>query len=185
MKLVRLPEGFQKGKTYWCPKCDRFTDAFGTHIPSCPVHNIPMVDNPADPQRVESYAPFDNPGRRPRMRWHGQDEILRLTRSLEGIRSNKPIPVISNSEDDDLRHLAADGLLFRDQKVSISIPPPRYQWSGRLDPEWDDKFRPVLEQCDLAVYARRPGTTPNPATRLEIEILQNARKKIVVFELAI
>jgi hypothetical protein len=142
-----------------------------------------MVDDPADPRRIEVTAPMDNPARRPkRSLIFDQDDVLARTQSLEGIVTDRPIPIIANAEDDDLRHLVTTGLLLRGMRPSISIPMPRHQWSGRLDPAWVEKFQPVLEGCDVAIYARRPGTSPNPATQLELDLLRQAGKHVIIYE---
>lgn len=183
MKLVPYPPGFKPARTWWCTQCDRFQVAVPGVVPVCPVHKTPMVDDPADPRRIESAAPVDNPARRrKRSLVFDQGEVLAQTRSLEGIVTDRPIPIISNAEDDDLRHLAANGLLFRGKRPSLSDPTPRHRWSGRLDPAWVAKFQPVLEGCDVAVYARRPGTLPNPATQLELDLLRQFSKRVIVFE---
>ncbi len=184
MKLVPYPPGFKEAETWWCTQCDRFLVAAPDVVLVCPVHKTPMVADPADPRRIEATAPVDHPDRRlKRSLVFDQGEVLAQTRSLEGIASDRPIPILSNAEDDDLRHLAANGLLFRGQRPSLSIPTPRHQWSERLDPAWVEKFQPILESCDVAVYARRPGTSPNPATQIELDLLRQAGKRVIVFEL--
>lgn len=142
-----------------------------------------MVDNPADPSRVEENAPIEDKSRKPRYQRNlDHEEILRRSQALAGVFSSSPIPVIANAEDDDLRHEATSGLMARGQQVAVSIPEPRHMWSGRLDPNWAKKFKPALERCEIAVYARRCGSLPNPATALELEILQRAGKKVFIYE---
>ncbi len=176
-------------KTYWCTRCDRFVDAPATAAaPNCPVHGTPMVDRPDDPRRFEAIAPLDRPERRPQyqrgLEAADVEALLQRTSVLDGVTSSRPIPLIANTEDEDIKMEAANGLLLRGQQVSVSIPPPRYQWGGRLDPQWAEKFLPVLQNCDVVIYARRPGAVPNPATQLELETLRQANKRIIIYERA-
>lgn len=170
-------------KTFWCTKCNRFAISSGGQVPSCPVHGRTMVDNPSDPRRIEGDAPSDDPRRKRRFsRVYNAEETLRKTRSLKAVTSGRPIPVVSNREDDDLRHEVVMGLLIRGRETAISIPEPRHTWNGSLDPDWLRKFQRVLKDCEVAVYARRRGSPPNPATEQELEFLRKANKKVVVYE---
>jgi hypothetical protein len=175
MPTVRL-------KTYWCTKCNRFTDSLPNRVPLCPVHGVPMVDDPADPRRVEPDAPFEDKSRKPPPRRNDPAEISRWKQALAQVSSTSSIPVIANAEDVDLKNDVTNELMARGLQVSVSIQEPRHRWSGRLDPNWVKKFKPVLEQCEIAVYARRRGSLPNPATALELEILQRAGKKVFIYE---
>jgi hypothetical protein len=41
---------------------------------------------------------------------------------------------------------------------------------------------PVLENCDVAIYVRRPYGSPNPATQAELDILSQNNKSVIVYE---
>lgn len=185
MRLVEWKGGdLPKMETWWCTQCNRFGLAAPGRKPLCPVHGDTMVGRPDDPRRVEANAQPDNPGRRPRSTAVIQDAdaLLRKTSVLEGVTSTLPIPIIANAEDDDLRIEASNGLLLRGQRPAVSLPEPRHLWSGVLDPAWLNKFGPVLERCEVAVYARCPGSLPNRATEAEIHLLQRFGRPIVLYE---
>jgi hypothetical protein len=142
-----------------------------------------MLDDPAHPSRVEANAEMEDKSRRPPpISINKTEDILRLTGSLEQIVSNSVVPVVANREDYDIRELVMTGLLLRNVKAVISDPSPRYRWGGYLDPNWDKTFKQVLGECDMAVYARRPLSLPNPATRFELDTLHNAAKNVFIFE---
>lgn len=175
-------------KTWWCTQCNRFAVApTKEFIPNCPIHGNTMVDRPDDPRRVESHAPnSDRNYREPKFSRYiddiKRDLIIERTAFLDNLFSINPIPVISNIEDADLHYEVTFGLISRGMSNSISIPGPRYIWQNKLDPNWLDKFIPALKNCDFAIYARRIGTEPNPATLQEIQTLQSFGKTIYVYE---
>lgn len=186
MKLVNRISKLTS-KTFWCTQCNRFSFSVNGFIPTCPIHGQTMVDNPSDYRRVESDAPIEDKSRKPLITRvydtaEKVQELLQKTSVFDGIKSDRPIPIISNIEDDDLRNEAMISLMVRNVPVSISIPEPRHTWNNRLDPNWVQKFKPALENCEIAVYARRPGSTPNRATRLELEILRSGNKQILIYE---
>lgn len=189
------PMGFssKNHKTYWCPQCNRFSlaPAKSESIQLCPVHKVPMVDSPDDPQRTEQNAPFDVASRHPiRKRGMSQyeiDELILKTESLETALSelpaDAPIAVISNTEDEDIKYYVINALLARGRKkIWISEPDPRYQWVDKLDPNWRSKFGKALTDCTVAIYIRRPGARPNKATAWELETLREIGKNIIIYE---
>jgi len=142
-----------------------------------------MVDNPKHPNRVESDAMEDDPKRRKQFsRIYNQQEVIEKTKSLENLRSAYPIPVIFNREDEDLANEVVMGLLSRNQQPAMCIPEPRHIWSGHLDPQWFQKYKPILETCEFAVYAKRKGTRANPGTQSEIHLLNGMNKPIYIYE---
>ena len=108
--------------------------------------------------------------------------IIERTTFLDSLFSTNPIPVISNIEDSDLQFEAIMGVQIRGMSPAFSVPGPRYTHQNKLDPNWLKKFIGVLSDCDFAIYARRPETSPNSATFQEIQTLQSFGKTIYVYE---
>lgn len=187
--------------TYWCVACNHFRLVVDGSVPE--HHGQPMVASADDPSRVEPDAPIDDPDRRPRARGSGSpaappaqptmdqlkarvramgDAAVERTPELEHVRSTVAIPVIHDREDEDLALFAIQGLVARGQPAVQSIPEPRHVHQGRLDPNWWEKYRPVLEGCEVVVYARRVGRQPNPGTQTELQLLAELGKPVVLFE---
>jgi hypothetical protein len=153
-----------------------------------------MVGSMNDPRMFEADAPVADHKRKPlpkrdytncddRDRLHAKTVDLEAAVSL-CVWSDNYIPVIHNTEDYDIAYEAMSGLSHRNYKAMIFMEAPRYYENGRLDPNWLRKFHPILENCDVAVYARRIGTQPNPATRTELEILAANSKPVIIYEVS-
>jgi len=186
----------QNHKTYWCIQCNRFSVVphGNDTIPLCPKHNSKMVDSPTDPRRTEINSPIDNPQRHPSYErgWTPErtDKLLKQTAGLEKLISHipnsEPIVVISNTEDEDIKSFVTHSLISRNRnKIWTSHPSPRYQWVGKLDPNWQKSYRKALENCSVAIFVCRPDTVPNPATAWELETLQQYNKEVVVYRVNI
>jgi hypothetical protein len=192
MKLVPYPKNFRPSdKIFYCTQCNRFELSNGDYTPKCPVHGDTMVGSLTDPRMFESDAPIADIQRKPPVKrcYSSQDsvELHAKTADLDDlvrshIHSNNQIPIVHNTEDSDIAYEAMMGLLARGYNVVIFMEEPRYLANGRLDPNWLYKFQPILENCDIAIYARRAGTIPNPATKKELDILTANSKTIVIYE---
>ncbi|NVO12013.1 MAG: hypothetical protein HXX16_18795 [Bacteroidales bacterium] len=163
-----------------------------TEIPLCPVHQVKMVTDPADPSRTKKSDPLDNPKRHPKTKriWTQSDKAIleekmsKIIPMLDSIPIESSIALIANTEDEDLKHYVM--LLLLDQgrnKIQISEPDPRHLWVNKLDSDWTDKFGKALKDCDVALYICRPNTKPNQATAWELETLKNYNKEVFVCEL--
>jgi hypothetical protein len=191
MREVPYPPNFRHAKTFYCRRCDRFALSSDDKVPLCPVHGESMVSNQTDPARIEPEALVEEPGRRPQFnRAYGPEDMQDVLRRTQGLAQileqwsaqNGTIPVIHNTEDADVAHMVLVALVARGYGATISIPPPRYSVVGRLDPHWLQSYWPVLVNCPVAIYARRPNTIPNPGTQAELEILSQYGKAVIVYE---
>lgn len=181
-------------KTYWCPCCNRFSlvPMDDTTIPLCPVHQVKMVSDPKDPVRTKANAPIDNPERHPKTKrsWEPfemdelKEKLVNVTTMLEPIPFESPIALISNTEDEDLKHYVMFELIEQGRnKIWFSEPDPRRLWVNKLDPNWTDQFGKALRDCEAALYIYRPNTKPNKATEWELQTLRNFNKKVFMCEL--
>ncbi len=192
MKLVYYSH--PNHKTYWCPCCNRFSlvPMNDLTIPLCPVHQVEMVSDPRDPIRTKANAPIDNPERHPKTKrcWEpNEEDILKeklacVSSMLVQVPIESSIALISNTEDEDLKHYVMKVLNDEGRtKIWFSEPDPRHLWVNKLDPDWTDKFGKALKDCEVALYICRPNTQPNNATEWELETLRNFNKKVFVCEL--